>query len=403
MKEQSIKMCMSFIACVLILSMLASGGYPSTAMAAQEATKAAGANPERGSKIGIFCSPLSWGEENYRMVEKYVAANGAERFIINTIPDDSDAQTMISIVSNMANDPECGVIIVNEAIPGTIASLKAARRINPDLLLIAVNPGEEPAEISLVADMVSHKSFDEFGKEVANAAVAKGLDVVVFGVTADDLGATKTVSRVGGAQEICDANGIKLVVTTLPSANDGGNRPALEQAAKEDVYNKLNQYGDKVGFFPCASVAFIPQITALVDKGVGYLLCIADPGPFSPSYCDAFSISAPADHILDADWTNKAIAEKVEGLGLTGHFGNWKFSFLSAQMAASIEYAMNWQDGSQSSKNDVKAWEKEFAKVNNIGENDYTCKNFSANGKEYENVILYSGKIMWYGEDLGVE
>lgn len=50
------------------------------------ATADAGERPlnPTGTKVGVLCSPLSWGEENYRMTEKCVAKFGEDR--IESIP-----------------------------------------------------------------------------------------------------------------------------------------------------------------------------------------------------------------------------------------------------------------------------------------------------------------------------
>ena len=55
-------------------------------------------------------------------------------------------------------------------------------------------------------------------------------------------------SRIAACQTKCDELGIELVVNSLPSESDANSRPAMIQAAKEDIYNKLDEYGDNVGF-----------------------------------------------------------------------------------------------------------------------------------------------------------
>lgn len=377
---------------------------PAEATEAAEATAAETVETElsRGSKIGILCSPVSWGEENYRMVEKYIAEYGEDRFILNTIPDDADTQTQITLAQNMAMDPECTVIIFNEAVAGGIAAMNAARAINPDIVIIAVNLNEEPIEVASVADMACGKSLVDFATSIVNTAAAKGLEVVSYLVPADTMGSTNNVTRIETMQSVGEELGINVVVTVLPNQQDANARTALEQAAKEDVYNKTNEYGDKVGFFCASSFAYVPTLTGIIECKKGYLISLADPGPFGPAYCDVFGIVAPDDHQLDLEWTNKAIAEKCVENDVVGRFGNWKFSFLSSFMSASIEYAMAYQAG-EVERSDTDVWMNYFAEANDLSSSDFTYGPYVQDGVTYSNLIMINGAIQFYGEDLGVD
>lgn len=357
---------------------------------------------QRGSKIGILCSPVSWGEENYRTVEKYIAEYGEDRFILSTLPDDADTQTQITLAQNMAMDPECTVIIFNEAVAGGISAMNAARAANPDIVIIAVNLNEEPIEVASAADMACGKSLDAFATAVAQAAADKGLEVISYMVPADTMGSTNNVTRIETMTKVGEELGVKVVVAVLPNQEDSTARSALEQAAKEDVYNKTNEYGDKVGFFCASSFAYVPTMTGILECGKGYLLSVADPGPFTPVYCDVFGIVAPEENQLDLEWTNKAIADKCIENGVVGRFGNWKFSFLSGFMSASIEFAMAYQAG-EFERNDTKAWMSLFEKANNLQDGDYTYGPYEQDGKTYNNLVMLNGAIQFYGENLGVE
>lgn len=356
---------------------------------------------DRGSKIGVMCSPVSWGEENYRMLEKYMKQYGEDRFIVNTLPEDSDLQTQITQAQAMANDPDCSVIIIDEEITGSIAAMQAAKAVNPDIVCIAVNLNEEPAEIAQAANLACGKSAEGFCREVVNAAAAKELDAVVLLIPVDVMGNTMMVERMGYLEQFCGEAGIVYETLVLPGQQDSNNRAALEQAAKEGVINKTNEYGDKVGFFVSGAFGYIPALTGIIEAGKGYLLAIGDPGPFAPAYADVFGITAPEDHVLDAEWTNAAISEKVKELGLEGHFANWKFSFLSCFMAASIEYALAYQAG-EVGPDDAEAWVGFLKSANNLTDDDFVYEPLVVDGVTYNGTLLFTGSCLFYGENLGV-
>lgn len=399
-----------FFALVLVATVLfalVGCGTSNNAESKKDSQSTAEDNPvedalNRGSKIGILCSPLSWGEENYRTVERYIEEYGEDRFILSTIPDDADTQTQITLAQNMAMDPECTVIIFNEAVAGGISAMNAARTVNPDIVIIAINLNEEPIEVASAADLACGKSLDAFATAVAQAAADKGLEVISYMVPADTMGSTNNVTRIETMTAVGKELGVEVVVTVLPNQEDSNARSALEQAAKEDVYNKTNEYGDKVGFFCASSFAYVPTMTGILECEKGYLISVADPGPFTPVYCDVFGIVAPAEHQLDLEWTNKAIADKCIKNGVVGRFGNWKFSFLSGFMSASIEFAMAYQAG-EVERDDTAAWMALFEKANNLKEGDYTYGPYEQDGKTYDNLVMLNGAIQFYGENLGVE
>lgn len=356
-----------------------------------------------GTKVGVLCSPLSWGEENYRMTEKCIEKFGADRIELSTLPEDADVQTIVSLASNMANEEEIGALIINEAVPGSIAAADAAKQANPELLVIMVNPSEEPTEVGKSADLAVMTVFNELTVAVAEQAKEKNCEVMVLEVPVDQLGMERAQSRIAACQEKCDELGIELIVNSLPSESDANSRPAMIQAAKEDIYNKLDEYGDNVGFMSFSSFCATAVFTALCDEGRGYLVGTPDPGPFAPGFMDAFGITADEEHLLDMEWTNKAIAEALEAKNMSGHFCNWEIPYFSTMMYGSIAYAMAYLDGTENTV-DIDTWMKYAAESFDLklGEQiDYFA--YEKDGQTAENFAMVNSPFKWYGEEIGVE
>lgn len=189
-------------------------------------------NPE-GKKVGVLCSPLGWGEENYRMTEKCIEKFGEDRIEVNSLPEDSDVQTIVSLASSMASNEEIGALVINEAVPGSIAAADAAKQANPELLVIMVNPSEEPSEVSKSADLAVMTVFNELTVAAADQAAEKNCKVMVLEVPVDQLGMERAQSRIAACQARCEELGIECVVNSLPSESDANSRPAMIQAAKK--------------------------------------------------------------------------------------------------------------------------------------------------------------------------
>lgn len=202
------------------------------------------------------------GEENYRMVEKCIEKFGEDRIEVTTLPEDADAQTIVSQATTLASETEIGAIVINEAVPGSIAAADAAKAVNSELLVIMVNPSEDPPEVSKSADLGVMTVFEELTIAAAEQAAEKNCEVLVLEVPVDQQGMERAQMRINACQEKCDELGIKLVTNSLPSESDANTRPQMIQAAKEDIYNKLDEYGNNVGL--CHSAHSAPPLSSLL-------------------------------------------------------------------------------------------------------------------------------------------
>lgn len=359
-------------------------------------------NPE-GNKVGVLCSPLSWGEENFRMTEKCIEKFGEDRIVVTTLPEDADVQTIVSQASTMANDSEIGALVINEAVPGSIAAADAAKQANPEMLVIMVNPSEEPVEVSEVADLAVMTVFGEITEAAAEQAAEKGCEYMVLEVPIDQQGMERAQTRISACQAKCDELGIELIVNSLPSESDANTRPAMIQAAKEDIYNKLDEYGDNVGFMSFSSFCATVIFTAICEEGRGYLVGTPDPGPFGPGFMDAFGITADEEHVLDMEWTNKAIADALAEKNMTGHFCNWEIPYFSTMMYGSIAYSIAYLDGTENTV-DIDTWMKYAAESFDLKLNDNLIYfPYEKDGTTYQNFVMVNSPYKWYGEEIGVE
>ena len=110
--------------------------------------------------IGIVTGTVSQGEDELRgaeaMIKKYGdAANGGMIKHV-TYPDNfhAEQETTIAQITGLADDPDMKVIVVNQAVPGTVAAFKQIRETRPDILLLANSSQEDTAMIEAAADLV---------------------------------------------------------------------------------------------------------------------------------------------------------------------------------------------------------------------------------------------------------
>ncbi|HBK67850.1 MAG TPA: hypothetical protein DDZ91_04345, partial [Firmicutes bacterium] len=97
---------------------------------------------------------VSQGEDEYRGAE---AAIKKYPDLIKhvTYPDNfmQEQETYIAQITGLAADPEVKAIVINQAVPGTVAAIRQVRESRPEMLFIAGEPHEDPPMIEPVADV----------------------------------------------------------------------------------------------------------------------------------------------------------------------------------------------------------------------------------------------------------
>ena len=112
--------------------------------------------------IGVVSGTVSQSEDTLRGCEEVikiygdVEKGGIVRHI--TYPDNfmQEQETVIAQIVSLADDPKMKIIIMGEAIPGTVEAFRRIREKRPEILLIANTPHEDPEIIAEAADLSTH-------------------------------------------------------------------------------------------------------------------------------------------------------------------------------------------------------------------------------------------------------
>lgn len=143
---------------VMVLGLIGCSSAPKPAT--PEAAPAETTQEAKKFHIGIVTGTVSQGEDELRGAEAMIAkyGNSADGGMIThvTYPDNfmQEQETTIAQIVGLADDPDMKVIVVNQAIPGTVAAFQQIREKNPDILLLANSSQEDTAMIEAAADMV---------------------------------------------------------------------------------------------------------------------------------------------------------------------------------------------------------------------------------------------------------
>src|SRR5919198_317585 len=132
--------------------------------------------PASGFKIGIMTGTVSQGEEDFRAGQQVAKRYGA-RVTHVTYPDNfmNEQETVIAQLSGLAADPATKVIVVAQAIPGSVAAARKIREQRPDILLGFINPHEDPDVVEQACDIIVRADEPSRGVSIIEEAARMGV------------------------------------------------------------------------------------------------------------------------------------------------------------------------------------------------------------------------------------
>ena len=302
---------------------------------------AAVAAEEAPFHIGIMTGTVSQSEDDLRgaelMIQKY--GNSAEGGMIThiTYPDNfmSEMETTIGQIVGLADDPKMRVIVVNQAIPGTAEGFRRVREKRPDIILLAGTAQEDPAVITVAADLALIADDISRGYTIPLGAQKMGAKTFVH-VSFPRHMSYETLGRRRAIMEAaCKDLGIKFVFETAPDPTSDVGVAGAQQFILEQMPAWLEKYGKDTAFFCTNDAHTEPLLKRIAELG-GYFVEADLPSPLM-GYPGALGIDLSQEK---GDWTAilKKVEESVEKAGGKGRMGTWAYSIGYTHSAALAEF-----------------------------------------------------------------
>ena len=336
-------------------------------------------------KIGILTGTVSQNEEEYRAAQAAVEKYGEEHVVVMTYPDKfmDEQETTIANVASMAAEENMKALLLIQAVPGSSAAIDKARSINPDLLIIAGVPGENPQDIASRADIVFTLDELTMGRTMVEQAQKQGAEVFVHYSFPRHMSYALLSARRDLLKQNCDALGIEFVdATALDPTGDAGLSGA-QQFILEDTPRMIDKYGKNTAFFSTNCGLQIPLIKSVYEGGAIY------PQPCCPSpyhgFPAALGIEIPEDKQGDIAFLTEEIKAKMAEKDMTGRMSTWPVPCSMMFIEAGADYAKAWIDGEFEDKlnlGKVKEYFKAYAKV------DIEVNTLVEEGTEYPNYLM---------------
>lgn len=297
-------------------------------------------------KIAIITNTLSQNEEEYRSAEAMVEKYG-DRIIHDTMPDNfmTEQEQFISVVSKACSDPDVKAVIINQACPGSDASIDKVleTRDADDILVVFCTPQENADDIVQRADIVL--SIDEVNKggAIAQQAADMGCKTFVHYSFPRHMAQAPLAGCRDQIKDKCEELGIEFVDATAPDPTSDAGVSGAQMFILEDVPKMVEKYGEETAFFATNCAMQVPLIEACRDSKAYYPLPCC-PSPYH-GYPSAFGIESPEDLVNGLSTTIDAITGKIKDAGLEGHFSTWSVPASIANTVGSTEYAFLWMAG----------------------------------------------------------
>lgn len=296
-----------------------------TAACAKPDTTVGQSQPEvsaRPIKIGILSSTVSQGEDEYRAAQQ-ISAKYPGRVVNMTYPDNfmQEQETTISNVVSMASDPDVKAIIIGQAIPGSIAAAKKAKRNRPDLVFIFWYPHEDPAQASQVADVIFNGDDVSRGRTIPELAKKLGATRLLHYSFPRHMSYKLLADRRDKMKIESEKLGLEFIFVTAPDPMGEGGIPAAQQFILEDVPRQIAKYGKDTAFFCTNDAMTEPLIKKIAEGGAIFV----EPDVPSPTmgFPGAFGIEIPQDKAGDFDFINGQIKAAIAKAGNSGRMATW--------------------------------------------------------------------------------
>jgi hypothetical protein len=304
----------------VVLAFAAFGCSGQQAKTPADGTQAAAA--PTGFKIGLMTGTVSQGEDEFRAGQQLAQKYGA-RLKHVTYPDNfmNEQETVIAQLVGLAADPEVKVIMVGQAVPGSIAAARKIREQRPDILIGFFQPHEDPAIVNETADIAIQPDELARGRSIVAEAKAMGAKNFVHysfprHMSQELLGRRREIMK-----QACAEMGLSFQFVTAPDPMAEGGLPATQQFVMEDQPRTVKKLGKETAFFSTNCGMQEPLIRSVLTNG-GYLAEQCCPSP-THGYPGALGISIPPDKVGDMAYINSEIKRVVTEHNMSGHFGTW--------------------------------------------------------------------------------
>lgn len=340
--------------------------------------------PEK--KVAILVAPEAQYPEDYRAAAA-LAAEYPEKVIVKEYADSRVLKPgnppIMTLSEELAGDSEIGAIIYARATQFTTDAIHLAKKVNPDIVTVCIEPEENAEKLSEISDLILCADSESYAKAIVAQAKAQGAEHFVLFSFERHMNKNPLISAQHIAMEkACKEQGINFVYDNAldPTFSGGFSQASLyikEAVARLNLNKRIS--GENVALYSTDSAVQKTLIEVANSKGYIYV---------SPSFPTAYNglgeyyeIAMPEDKTdVNAYLENAKAAVKADSEGkarvsaynyplatnlLTGAL-HCTFDILGGKTTAenmAERVAMRVNDAATSDSFAIKAYSEKFSNV----------------------------------------
>ena len=324
---------------------------------AAPAEPAAPAGPFPG-KIAIVTNDISQNEEEFRGGEAIALKYGEDKVVHRVWPAmfAQEPEMMISVMQELAADPEIRAVIINQAVVGTNAAIDAFLAMRDDDVFIAVaSPAEDPADSALRAHLLLDQNNPVRGQTIVNQAVAMGAERIAHISFPRHMGVALLATRRDNMSAAAERAGLEFIEIVAPDPMGDGGIPATQLFITQDVPRQVEALGADTVFFATNCSMMTPLIEQVVQTGAMFV------EPCCPSPYHGYPVALGLEAFVptgEKDAAGNEIMALVDLPGLisltqaavaehnmTGRIAGWALPNGMSMTQMGFYYAVEWLNG----------------------------------------------------------
>ena len=293
-------------------------------------------------KIAVVTGTIDQGEEEFFSAEQLVAKYGSNKIVHVTWPDNymAEREYMVTIVAKLAVDREIKALIINQAVPGTIAAVDKLKDIRKDVFIVLCSPLEHPLATSRRSNLVLNTNEQDMAEPMVMQAKKQGAKTFVHYSFPRHMSIVMLASRRDNIRAACAKEGILFVDAHIPDPGADAGIDGAGEFILQDVSRMVTRYGANTAFFSTSCAMQIPLINGVMNTKAIY------PQPCNPSPFHGFPGAFGLESIgLDINRMVDETRKVTTANNMTGRFSNYPVPLPMAFTHAGVEYAIRWING----------------------------------------------------------
>jgi len=310
-------------------------------------------------RIAIITNEVSQNEEEFRSAEALVLRYGEDKVVHRVWPAmfAQEPEMMISVMQEIASDPEIGAVVINQAVIGTNAAIDAfiETRGDDSAFIVVASPAEDPADTSLRANLLLDQNNPLRGKTIVEQAAEMGAETIAHISFPRHMGVALLALRRDNMRDAAEAAGLEFVELVAPDPMGDGGVAATQLHITQDIPRQVEELGENTVFFATNCGMMVPLIQQVVATGAMFVEPCC-PSPYH-GYPTALGLEAflptgeydedgePILTMVDLptliDLTVAAVAEA----DMTGRIAGWALPNSMAMTMMGFYYAVEWLNG----------------------------------------------------------